>query len=80
MGGETGELQEKVKKLYRDHNGDLTDERKRAIALEAGDVLWYLSQVAALIGLPLSEVARLNIEKLEDRRTRGVLAGSGDAR
>lgn len=45
--GECGEVAEKIKKLYRDDNGELTEERKEAIKKELGDCCWYLSNVCS---------------------------------
>lgn len=80
LGGEAGEILEKVKKIIRDDGGVVTDVKRDAIALELGDVLWYVSQLAAEIDYSLEEIASLNLEKLFSRKTRGVLSGSGDAR
>ncbi len=78
--GEAGEVAEKVKKALRDDGGVLSPERRAALAGELGDVLWYLAQVATEAGLDLAEVAEGNLAKLDDRRRRSVLHGSGDAR
>jgi len=82
LAGEAGETAEKLGKLVRDKNGlvDIADQDKRALALELGDVLWYLSVLAGELGYSLAEVANMNLEKLRDRRERGVLGGSGDNR
>ena len=78
--GEAGEVAEKVKKMLRDDDGVLTDERRAALSKELGDVLWYVAQVATEAGLDLDEVAGANLDKLLSRRDRGVLQGSGDDR
>lgn len=80
LGNEAGEAQGKLKKAIRDDGGMLTEQRKYEIAKELGDTLWYLAQSAHEIGLPLSMIAQINIDKLEDRKDRGVLGGSGDNR
>ena len=80
LAGETGELLNKVKKVYRDDKGRLSAARKEEIATELGDVLWYLSQIATDCGLSLKDIARGNIKKLQDRKRRGTLHGSGDSR
>ena len=77
---EAGELAGKVKKLYRDHDGILTDEKRDDLIDEGGDVLWYLSQFCEEIGISLSTLARRNIVKLESRLARGTTHGSGDKR
>jgi len=78
--GEAGEVAEKVKKIFRDQGGIVTDEKKEEIKKELGDVLWYLSQVSHEFGLSLDEVARFNIEKLNSRKERGKISGDGDNR
>ena len=80
LAGETGELLNKIKKIFRDDKGKLTPGRREEIAAELGDVLWYLSQIATDCGLSLKEVARENLKKLQDRKKRGVIKGSGDNR
>jgi NTP pyrophosphatase (non-canonical NTP hydrolase) len=59
---------------------DIAPEDLRALALELGDVLWYVSVLAGELGFDLQEVAKMNLQKLRDRRERGVLQGSGDNR
>ena len=49
-------------------------------AKEVGDVLWYLAVFAHHLGVPLEEVAQQNLDKLQSRKARGVLGGSGDNR
>jgi NTP pyrophosphatase (non-canonical NTP hydrolase) len=78
--GEAGEVAEKVKKMIRDDDGLLTEERRAALAKELGDVLWYLAQIATEADLELDAIAEANIEKLRSRRRRNVLQGSGDDR
>lgn len=56
------------------------EQFKRAILKEAGDVLWQLSQCLNEWGYSLQEAAEMNIEKLTDRKNRGVIRGSGDNR
>jgi len=51
-----------------------------ALVFELGDVLWYIARLAAELGASLDDVARLNLDKLADRATRGVIGGSGDHR
>ena len=78
--GEAGEVAEKVKKIIRDKGGVLTDEDRADLKLELGDVLWYLTDFADQIGFSLREVAQANYEKLESRKARGKISGSGDNR
>jgi NTP pyrophosphatase (non-canonical NTP hydrolase) len=78
--GEAGEVAERVKKVFRDFNGELTPEQKVEIATELGDVLWYIAALSKELGIPLSKIAEYNIKKLKDRYKRGVLHGDGDHR
>ena len=78
--GEAGEVAEKIKKVFRDNNGVLDEERKQVLKKELGDVLWYLAQLSTELGLSFDDVACFNIEKLSSRKDRGTLHGDGDDR
>ena len=78
--GEAGEVEEKVKKIFRDEGGVVTDQKKEDIKKELGDVLWYLSRVSVEFGISLDEVACFNIKKLSSRKERGKIKGDGDSR
>jgi NTP pyrophosphatase (non-canonical NTP hydrolase) len=80
LAGEAGEVAEHAKKAIRDDAGQVSDERRGAMAKELGDVLWYVSQLATELELELEEIAETNLEKLLSRQRRGVLSGSGDER
>ncbi len=77
---EAGELAGKFKKLLRDDNGEMKEERQTAIIAELGDVKWYVARLADAVGVRLVDVAKANLKKLFDRMERGVLGGSGDNR
>lgn len=74
---EAGEVLGKYKKAIRDSDERLDDSE---IIDELGDVLWYVALLADELDTDLGAVARRNLDKLNDRQTRGVLAGSGDRR
>ena len=78
--GEAGEVADKVKKVIRDNNREFTEEKKRELAKEIGDVLWYCATLSHDIGYTLDEIATMNYEKLSSRQKRGVIHGSGDNR
>lgn len=78
--GEAGEVADKVKKLFRDRNGDLNAKYRQEIAKEIGDCLWYISAMADEVGYSMGEIAAMNIKKLADRKDRGKLGGEGDNR
>ena len=70
---EAGEVAGKVKKLIRD--GTQSD-----VASEIGDVLWYCAMLASEVDVSLGKIMESNLEKLNDRKQRGKLQGSGDTR
>ncbi len=79
--GEAGEVANKAKKLIRD--GFTTEEleqKKIEIASEIGDVLWYCAALAQDLGVSLSVIASQNLDKLESRKQRDAIKGSGDTR
>ena len=78
--GEAGEVADKVKKILRDKHGLFDYESKEAIKFELGDVLWYISQLSSELGYELEEVASANLQKLNSRKNRGKIKGSGDNR
>lgn len=77
---EAGEVSGKIKKIFRDKEGEIGNDDRAALAAELGDVLWYLAQVATELGLSLDEIATNNIAKLLDRKARGKIRGDGDDR
>ena len=59
---------------------DVPDGFRSKLVSEAGDVLWNLAVLLRRNGINLSEVAEINLKKLQDRKMRGVLLGSGGNR
>lgn len=94
--GEMGEFASKVAKAIRkdkmqidgndaipniDLDGtDLGDEWFDDLRKEAGDILWQLSGLCAVMDWRLEDVAQDNLDKLASRKERGVIDGSGDNR
>ena len=68
--GETGECADVWKKAR--HQGHPLDREK--LIKEAGDVLWYVAELAAGLGVTLEEIATRNIEKLRNRYPDGFTA------
>ncbi len=66
LGGECGELQNMIKKVYRDDNADPSG-RLSDIMLELGDILWSWNRLCELLGVTPSEIMKLNLEKLQKR-------------
>ena len=71
---------ERVKKLYRDDGGALTEERRGLIMAGLSQALTALASACCTCGLGLGRVAELNAEKLLDRKKRGHIKGDGDNR
>lgn len=80
LSGEVGELNEKLKKVMRDKDGNISEEDKRLIMKELGDVSWYASAIGLELDIKFGDVAVANLEKTLDRLDRGVVQGSGDER
>lgn len=80
LAGEAGEIANKVKKIIRDTNNIITEEKRKELKAEIGDVCWYIAALATDLGLSLDEIAKENIAKLKSRQERGVIKGDGDDR
>lgn len=63
LAGESGEVCDAVKKHFF-HGHDL---EKQKLALELGDVLWYLTLLAQSQGYTLSDIMHMNLKKLRER-------------
>lgn len=91
---EVGEINDKIAKWVRkgicriDNNHlvfNTSDEAvankyREELAYELGDVRWFCSLLALLLGYTDEEIEDMNIEKLKDRAARGVIVGNGDNR
>lgn len=78
--GEAGEIANKVKKILRDDNNVLSTAKRNELIDELGDVAWYLARVADELDVSLGTVFQNNMNKLNSRKDRGAIGGSGDAR
>lgn len=90
---EASELQGKFNKAqrkglirYEDNNvvwqGTLEEYKEFQMEChkELGDVCWAVAGIAEMFGWELGEVMQTNLDKLADRRRRGVIDGKGDNR
>lgn len=73
---EVAEIGRMVNRQVRDHQP--IDRAK--LAVELGDVLWFVAELATEHGLDLDEIALTNIAKLASRAQRNVISGQGDDR
>jgi NTP pyrophosphatase (non-canonical NTP hydrolase) len=80
LANEAGEVAGKVKKIFRDRAGVISDADREALKQELGDVLWYLAQICTELDLSLQEVAEANLTKLFSRLERNAIKGDGDTR
>src|SRR6266446_2275811 len=72
---EAGEVADRIKRIDRDDNGIVTEQKRAEVAGELGDILWYAAQVASEFGLSFQEIAGENLVKLQQRKDRGTLSG-----
>ena len=67
LNGETGEVTELIKKsLFHGHK-----LKMEKLIEELGDVMWYLTNLASIFEIPMSEILYENIKKLEERYPEG---------
>lgn len=76
LASEAGEIAGMMKKEMR----DLKDASREAWLSEFGDVLWYSTRIMDMYGFSLEDVMLHNVAKLNDRKNRNKLTGSGDNR
>lgn len=70
LAGEVGECVDMLKKyIFHGHSLD-----KGKLALELGDVMWYLSALCNALEISLSDVVAANVEKLRKRYPDGFSA------
>lgn len=91
---EIGEINDKIAKAVRSgvcridnnrlvwntSNEEEVSKYRHELAKELGDVRWFCSLLALLLGYTDEEIEDINIEKLKDRAVRGVIVGNGDNR
>jgi NTP pyrophosphatase (non-canonical NTP hydrolase) len=79
LAAEAGEVMSLEAKRIRDLNYD-SDGFKSSLAKELGDVMWMVAALATDHDLYMSDICQANLQKLEDRKSRQVIGGSGDNR
>lgn len=67
LAGESGEVADLVKKNWM--QGHVLDIEH--IALELGDVCWYIAETASAIGYDMETIMQMNIDKLRKRYPEG---------
>ena len=84
LAAEVGELCGAQAKWIRDNptttDQELWEKKQEMLKKELGDILWFVAGIASNYQWKLEDIAKMNIDKLEDRRQRNVIQGSGDER
>lgn len=80
IAGESGEVVEKWKKIVAYKDGELAGEDIQNLKKELGDIIWYIAVFAHSLGLEFDDIIQMNVDKLKDRKNRGVIKGAGDNR
>ena len=78
LSGEVGELLSIYAKMYRGDPNPAT--LGDAVEKELGDILWFVARLADARGTDLQSIVDKNVAKLEDRKARNKIQGSGDDR
>ena len=55
----------RIKKLERDDDNILTDQRKSKIIEEMGDVMWYFTGILNRLNTSIDTVLKTNMDKLK---------------
>jgi NTP pyrophosphatase (non-canonical NTP hydrolase) len=75
--GEAGEVASLFAKAVRDNNGVVDREK---LTKELGDLQWFVAVLSYKYGISLGDLMYANQQKINSRKERGVLGGSGDNR
>jgi NTP pyrophosphatase (non-canonical NTP hydrolase) len=79
VAGEAGEVADLCKKIVH-HRYPLDEDRRAKLIAELGDVLWYISHGASVLGVTLEDVAQGNIDKLKRRYPEGFSTAASMAK
>lgn len=87
---ELGEFKGKIAKMVRkaelpvnftrEDVMNLDEDKRKALMLELGDMLWFTAVLADWFGWSLNDVCKANKEKLESRVKNNTIIGEGDNR
>ena len=68
IAGESGEALDRLKKHLRGgFDNPITDELRADLIDELGDILFYITRSAQLLGISLDKVMQLNLKKMSKR-------------
>lgn len=87
---EAGEVAGVMKRIHRRdaeyvestewYDNEATQFAYERLKAELGDVLWYTAILADVLGYTLGEIATENLAKLQRRKAKDMIHGSGDDR
>ena len=76
----TGKIAAHAKRVIREEDGRLPEERRQEIARLLNRTMVELALLAAQVSISLEAVAERNLEKLARRQEQNRICGSGDER
>jgi len=65
LSDKAGRISNTMKKAIRDNEGIISFEETMKLGEELSDMLWYVTSLAQDIGFPMSQLAKMAIEKQE---------------
>ena len=72
LGGESGEICEKLKKILRDKGGQLLEEDRVALTKELGDCTYYISQLCNTCELNLQNLLSNSVQDFSYLQRKGL--------
>lgn len=76
----SGQMSETMGKVFRDKKGNPDAVDLQSLRGKSIEVFYWIQIISKDYGFTIADIARINIEKLEDRSRRNVLNGEGDNR
>lgn len=80
IAAESSKLAGVLKKAIRDNDGYMSDASTEKVKFSLYRLLWLMDSLCRWYGVSRASVMGKNLDKLSDRKRRGVLQGSGDNR
>lgn len=77
LGGEMGEVMNILKKVMRDDNYKITEDKQLKLIEELGDVFWYLIILCYQLKIDPDLILEMNIVKLTERMKNNTIHDQG---
>ena len=68
LAGEVGEVLNEIKKIERDDNNIMTNDRKMKLKDELGDVLWYFTGICNRLNYKIDDILKYNKDKINRKK------------